>query len=175
MFEKAIEEIYPLIGSPGWWFATVFVALLVNIMSAFIYDIIKPYIQSVTAKTLLWTFLLVHGFFIFLSCLYFNPTSHEAKNMLPVFAVLFPLTLFIGAYWEFRHVIILSVTCVIIFSLAVCFEVQVIPLSKMDTAWLAQQYYYSMLTSTFISSISIAILQWRELRSRRRRPRIRTD
>ena len=54
MFGKTMEEIYTMIGSPGWWFAAVIVALLVNIISNFVYDIIKPYLQSLTAQSLLW-------------------------------------------------------------------------------------------------------------------------
>jgi hypothetical protein len=62
MFGKTVEEIYPLIGSPGWWFATVIVALLVNITSSFVYDTIKPYLQSLTAQSLLWTLVLCRDF-----------------------------------------------------------------------------------------------------------------
>jgi hypothetical protein len=70
-----MEEIYTMIGSPGWWFAAVIVALLVNVISNFVYDIIKPYLQSLTAQSLLWALVGLQGFLFFLSCLYFNQAT----------------------------------------------------------------------------------------------------
>jgi hypothetical protein len=98
MLGNTIEEIYTMIGSPGWWFAAVIVAVLVNITSNFIYDIIKPYLQSVTAQSLLWALVFVQGVFFFLSCLYFNPTTYYYRNMLPVLGVAVPLVMFAECY-----------------------------------------------------------------------------
>jgi hypothetical protein len=82
-----ISEIYTLIGSPGWWFASIFVALLVNIASNFIYDAIEPY-RSRTGTVLLWMIVIAQAILIYLSCLYFNPSTYYAKHTLSYFGVL---------------------------------------------------------------------------------------
>jgi hypothetical protein len=82
MYQKEIADIYGMLGSPAWWFATVLVSLLVNIVASFIYNAIKP---SVTSERFFLALVVLQGFFFFLSCLYFEPKSHYARAILPGF------------------------------------------------------------------------------------------
>jgi hypothetical protein len=169
MFGKAIEEIYPLLGSPGWWFATVIMALLVNIISAFVYDAIKPYLQSVTVQSMLWVLVVVQGFLFFLSCLYFNPTTYQGKNMLPILGVVGPLAMLAECYEvrEFKFAVV--VTSVTVLSFAVFAELQINPPPRINAEWFARQYFYSTVVTAFVSTIWGIIVRWRVMRARRRK------
>jgi hypothetical protein len=170
MFGKTVEEIYTLIGSPGWWFATVIVALLVNITSSFVYDIIKPYLQSITAQSLLWTLVFVHGVLIFLSCLYFNPTTYQAKNKLPIFGVVVPLVMFAECWMVGQLKFVVVITFATVFGLAVFTELQIKPPPELNAEWFARQYFYSTVSTAFVMAIWGSIVRWRLIRARRHHP-----
>jgi hypothetical protein len=166
-----MKEIYSMIGSPGWWFAAVIMAVLVNIASNFIYDIIKPYLQSVTAQSLLWALVFVQGFLFFLSCLYLSPTTYYYKNMLPVLGVVAPLGVFAECYMVRQFKFVLVVSFVTVLSLAVFAELQINPPSVFNVEWFARQYFYSNLLNAFVTAIWGNIVRWRLMRARRRRPK----
>jgi hypothetical protein len=175
MDEKTIQEIHTMLTSPVWWFVTIFVALLVNIAANFIYDAVKPYVGSAPGERLIWALVLMHGLFVFLSCLYFNPTGYHAKAILPILAVLLPLAIFWECYELKGYGFLVVFTFTFVFGLVLFFEMRTIPKPEIDTTWLARQYFYAAMTASFANAMWSFILRWREMLSRRRKKRPRDE
>jgi hypothetical protein len=77
-----MDEIFNWLSSPGWWFSSIFVAVVVNIISNKL-DKLIPAISMAWARGIIWSFLVLSSFLLVLSITsHFHPPI--APNISPV-------------------------------------------------------------------------------------------
>jgi hypothetical protein len=91
--------------------------------------------------------------------------------MLPIFGVAVPLAIFWECYLVSQFKFVVVVTFVTVFGLAVFAELRIKPPLEVNAEWFARQYFYSTVSTAFVTAIWGNIVRWRLMRARRRRPR----
>jgi hypothetical protein len=62
-----MSEISELLGSPAWWFSTIGVAIVVNLISAFLFELVKQSKFAISAQRAVFVLAIAHGGIIVLA------------------------------------------------------------------------------------------------------------
>jgi hypothetical protein len=164
------EGVNHFVNDPAWWFSTIFVAIVVNIISALLYDSLKSLYTSVTIKRLLIFCQICYALAIFISCFKIKTNNYFVRNNLPVLGLAIPFLVLFDMYSEVRYRFIGIATTLIVF----IFNVTWVMIRKNPTYtadWLATQFFGAFLLSVVVtvlmSSALLILARKRQLRNYR--------
>jgi hypothetical protein len=69
------DTIHDMLSSPAWWFSTLAVGLVVNLLSSLIYDRLKEWTPSLTSKRLFQIAQLVWAALFLISSILIAPSD----------------------------------------------------------------------------------------------------
>ncbi len=161
-----MSEILQEIESPAWWFSTIVVAIIANILANYIYDALKAKVAGN------WQFVLTVSVWIVFVSLYIASIftlPMELERAVP-YALGIALASVVGFYEIYQipgYAFAQIVTVVIVFSLT--FHESGFPKAwaDRDFIWFGQQYFYCFTVSIVIQILIHMILYRRYLRKRR--------
>jgi hypothetical protein len=163
-----MTEIKSLLGDPGWWFATIVVALIVNIASSFIYDAIKIRAQKFVSRYFLWMLVIIHACMIFGSSFMLKVADPVAQQMTPFLGGVVALGIVWDCYLVNRYAFALIATFITVFGLTFYSEIKTEPSDALNYVWFFTEYFWSAFVAVFISSIWHHVLIWKHVRASRR-------
>jgi hypothetical protein len=160
-----MDEILSSLGSTGWWFSTVVVAIIANVGANYLYDFLKPRMVGRWPAALLLSIVAAHCVLFALSILTFDFSLKYALSLFMLIAT--PLVVYDG-YIIPGSGLSLIMSVLAVFSITM-FDPQ-LPraLKQHDHIWFGQQYALASLMASMIYIIAWTILWRRQVRRRRK-------
>jgi hypothetical protein len=164
MLKQTITEIDQLVGSPGWWFSTIIVAVVVNIVSALIYEQLKSWVGSFTSTRLLQVLQISFAILVFVSSITMQLKDDYASKMAPLIGGVITFGILMDTYLETRYRFMSIITAVCIFCLSIVVEIHFNPPPTFSVSWFSIELFCSVLVASGVTIITTSILRMRDRR-----------
>jgi hypothetical protein len=158
-----LSEIKRLFESPEWWFSTIVVGLIVNIISSLIYDQLKQWLASLPRESFLIACQIVFAILIFASSMLMRPDDFYLRNVLPAAGALLAFGVLLEIYLRARFRLIVMLTTMSIFCSSVILQSHG-EHPDYSIKWLATLFFCSLATAAAITTLTQAVLLLRERR-----------
>ena len=114
-----MEEITKTLFSPAWWFSSILVALIVNIVSSFVYERIKGWGDSLTSNRIKIFCQVGYAIAIFASSILIKPANQYWEKMIPMLGAFIALCVILDIVIQTRFRFFAMFTTFCIFCLNV--------------------------------------------------------
>jgi hypothetical protein len=162
------DTVREMLGSPAWWFSTIAVALVVNLFSALIYDLLKQWTPSLTVRRLYRATQVVFAGLFLASCFLIAPPETWAGKMAPWLGTVLVFGVILDLILSTRYSFIPIVASVIVFLLSVFFEIIFKPPKEYSLHWVSIQFFSAVLVGVGVSIMVTSVLRIRDSRRRLR-------
>ena len=161
-----MSEILQAVGSPIWWFSTIIVAIIANVIANYIYDALKEKMAGHWGLVSIW-FLYISFSALLIASIFALPIPSDKAVQL---AAGFALAKAFGIYEVYKipaYGFAESITTALVF--CVTFFEPEFPraLADRDLNWFGQQFFYCTLMSVFIQVVVHGLFFRRHLRKHR--------
>jgi hypothetical protein len=164
--ERLVSEIVQAIGSPAWWFSTVIVAIIANVVASFIYEFLKSKMKGRWGSVVMWSFYVIsHALFI--ASFFTLPIRWDRAIYLAIGITLATVASLYEVYRVPGYGFGQNITVASVFALTFFDPEFPRALADRDLIWLGQQFFLCFGISLVVQALLTGIFYRRYFRKRR--------